>query len=387
MNASPALLIDAALRGAVIALMLLLAVLMGRDRRGLTAVRLGVALAFGLALQVLASAPDFESGVWRTWQAPLVGISVANGVLFWLFTAALFDEQFRPRAWHAGNWLAAAALSTFNCIMAAPEGTPSMLVQRWLPVLFSALAVRAVLQPRQNDLVEARRRLALHLAVAGSFYTVVMVAVRLGSAQGRLSESAGLLDTGLLLMLVAGLAWKLLAVVPNELLVAVPAVTEPRLAPADPDELAQAEAVRSRVAGEGLFRQEELSIAGLADKLGLPEYRLRRLINQHLGYRNFNAFINSFRLAAARAALADPARREEAVLAIALDAGFASIGPFNRAFKAETGLTPSDFRRQALADSSHPLAESRQRRNRRDGKPSRRDSAPQGWRGAGDLER
>ena len=34
---------------------------------------------------------------------------------------------------------------------------------------------------------------------------------------------------------------------------------------------------------------------------------------------------------------------------IALDAGFASLGPFNRAFKIETGKTPSDYRAQALA--------------------------------------
>jgi AraC-like DNA-binding protein len=34
-----------------------------------------------------------------------------------------------------------------------------------------------------------------------------------------------------------------------------------------------------------------------------------------------------------------------------MDAGFQSIGPFNRAFKADTGLTPTEFRRNALAGS------------------------------------
>ena len=38
-------------------------------------------------------------------------------------------------------------------------------------------------------------------------------------------------------------------------------------------------------------------------------------------------------------------------LTIALDAGFQSIGPFNRAFKIETGMTPSEFRRVRLAAS------------------------------------
>ena len=85
----------------------------------------------------------------------------------------------------------------------------------------------------------------------------------------------------------------------------------------------------------------------------MPEHRLRRLINQALGHRNFSAFLNGYRLDDARARLADPAQAEVAVLTIAMDAGFQSIGPFNRAFKAATGRTPSEFRRQALARSAN----------------------------------
>jgi AraC-like DNA-binding protein len=89
----------------------------------------------------------------------------------------------------------------------------------------------------------------------------------------------------------------------------------------------------------------------LAARLGAPEYRLRRLINQRLAHRNFSSFINGYRLTEARAALADPTQAEVPILTIALDAGFQSIGPFNRAFKAETGMTPSEFRRTRLAAS------------------------------------
>ena len=99
------------------------------------------------------------------------------------------------------------------------------------------------------------------------------------------------------------------------------------------------------------YRTEDLTVAGLATLLSVPEYRLRRLINQRLGHRNFNAYVNGYRLEEARVALADPARRDLPILTIALDAGFQSIGPFNRAFKAGTGLTPGEFRREKLADS------------------------------------
>jgi AraC-like DNA-binding protein len=45
------------------------------------------------------------------------------------------------------------------------------------------------------------------------------------------------------------------------------------------------------------------------------------------------------RIADAKMALADPAHVEVPILTIALDAGFNSPGPFNRACKAETGMT------------------------------------------------
>ena len=102
---------------------------------------------------------------------------------------------------------------------------------------------------------------------------------------------------------------------------------------------------------ERIYRTEELTVATLAAKLNVPEYRLRRVINQRLGHRNFNAYVNGFRLEDAQAALSNPAKRDLPILTIALDAGFQSIGPFNRAFKAATGVTPGDFRREKLADS------------------------------------
>ena len=50
-----------------------------------------------------------------------------------------------------------------------------------------------------------------------------------------------------------------------------------------------------------------------------------------------------------KAALADPAQREVPIITIALDAGFGSLGPFNRAFKDATGQTPTEWRLAALS--------------------------------------
>ena len=51
----------------------------------------------------------------------------------------------------------------------------------------------------------------------------------------------------------------------------------------------------------------------------------------------------------AKQALTDPTQAEVPILTIALDSGFQSLGPFNRAFKADTGMTPTEFRRASQA--------------------------------------
>ena len=60
--------------------------------------------------------------------------------------------------------------------------------------------------------------------------------------------------------------------------------------------------------------------------------------------------------AEAMAALADPGQAEVPILTIALDSGFQSIGPFNRAFKAQTGVTPTAYRKQAESRSDRPIS-------------------------------
>ncbi|MEQ1692148.1 MAG: helix-turn-helix domain-containing protein, partial [Gemmatimonas sp.] len=102
------------------------------------------------------------------------------------------------------------------------------------------------------------------------------------------------------------------------------------------------------------WKREGLTIGALAEDVGAPEHKLRRLINDHLGFRNFAAFVNARRIDAAKAQLSDPAKVRESVSAIAFDLGFGSLGPFNRAFKEVTGQTPTEWRRQRLAETGNP---------------------------------
>jgi len=92
------------------------------------------------------------------------------------------------------------------------------------------------------------------------------------------------------------------------------------------------------------YTESGLTIASLARSLDVPEHKLRRVINQKLGYRNFSQFLNHYRIARAQEQLTDPALRDTPILTLALELGYGSIGPFNRAFREQTGVTPTQFR-------------------------------------------
>ena len=101
-----------------------------------------------------------------------------------------------------------------------------------------------------------------------------------------------------------------------------------------------------------LYREAGLTIAMLAKKLNLPEYRLRAFIHKKLGYRNFNAMLHSYRIEDASEALADKENPSVPVLTIALSVGYQSITPFNNAFREIKGATPSEFRKREIQAQS-----------------------------------
>jgi AraC-like DNA-binding protein len=338
--------LDLVLRAGLVALVLFLGALMGRDHRRTVTGRLLVALLIGVVAYVLQSSPAFWS--WPPpVRVPLALLSTGNVVVFWLFARAVFDDHFRLRPWHAFAWavLAGAALAYRE-----PAWRPGLAV--FISVATAGFALLAVLQTIASwtaDLVEGRRRLRIFIVAAGALYTLVNMGVRLLPTPVA-AVWQGPLELLVLVGIVAFAAWRLVGVAGEAWFVPAPVAQVPHpvaaaAAPPDPVEDALLARLGRLMREERVYREEGLTIAVLARRLDVPEYRLRRAINQRLGARNFNAYLNGFRLAEVREALADPARADEAVLALALEAGFQSLGPFNRAFKAETGLTPTEFRK------------------------------------------
>ncbi|MFI5002488.1 MAG: helix-turn-helix domain-containing protein [Reyranellales bacterium] len=343
--------VDWALRGGTTAVVLLLAGALVREHRDLVSARLGAAFALGTGAYAVTSAAGFSAHLgW--WTIPLLALSAGNNVVFWTFTASLFDDGFRMRWWHPALWLLLVVAGVAMCLR---PNQPLGLALTLSSFTFALLAMAQAVASWRVDLVEGRRRLRLFVVAASSLYIGLNAVAQFFGVPRAAPAGASLAGACGLLAIAGVIAWSLLRIGSSQSLFVsrpseVSAVPAPGPTPLPTDQGLVA-ALERLMTVERAYRQDGLTIGALAQKLDLPEYRLRRLINQALGYRNFNSFLNYYRISEAKTALADASQAGVPVLTIALDAGFSSLGPFNRAFKAETGMTPSEFRRLEAANS------------------------------------
>jgi AraC-like DNA-binding protein len=347
--------LDLALRAGTTALLLVLAASLFRDFRGAVAGRLAVAFALGSAAHAVTYGIGAATPV-SVWHAPLIALSTGNIVVFWLFTRALFDDAFKMRWWHALVWAVVAGFSFINCAWIAPASGNvrfAVIAINLLVLGFIALAVGQTIASWSADLVEGRRRLRVFIVSAAALYGGINAVLQILVSGREAADVADTANAGLLAGIVAAICYSMMQVAAGDLFPGAPVATAVAnlpgrsVAPADSGAADQrlVDALMRLMADERIYRHDNITIGTLATKLSIPEYKLRRLINQRLGYRNFNVFLNNHRIEEAKAALADPSQAEVPVITIAMDAGFQSLGPFNRAFKATTGVTPTEYRR------------------------------------------
>jgi AraC-like DNA-binding protein len=366
--------VDLGLRGAAVGLSLMIAAVLLRDRRDSSVSRLSAALATAAAAYAICSAPTFPRP-WQWWGLALLGLNCSAPVILWLLARATFDDDFVPRRWHGALWAAIVAMQLFVAGWTARWPAAGSAIERILPFVYLGLALLAVAQTVatwRTDLVAGRRRLRVVVLIgtsafiaAGVFRSFLPASSASGASTASLANAFGLCVllgiSGWNLFRAAGAGQDsgLLATTGNVLdgARATASDGEDRPSTIDPALLRRLEHLMTV---ERAYRRDGLTIGSLSAELGVPEYRLRQLINEGLGQRNFNAFLNRYRIEEVKAALTDPAQQQVPVLTIAMDAGFRSVGPFNRAFKAATDLTPTEFRRIALANkASLPLRATR----------------------------
>lgn len=343
------LLLDLILRGASIGLLALLAGLLWRAPIGWEGRLpvLAVALSKGAMLLTTAAMPlDLPRLV--TASLTLLG-SLTPAAVTWLIVAIFLDRPGLRWPWLAAG-ASVSALLFLNQTAPNLSETATFSIGCAVPaaLLYGALVVLSLWSSR-DDLVECRCSARPYFAAAIAGLGLLLTGVQaLGFLPPGSQALALLQSTGVLAVTVAFAVWIL-----SPRMDLWPGLHDHRPPPSPgPDattpDIALIARIRAAMAA-GIWREEGLTIGALAGQLRVPEHRLRRAINGGLGHRNFSSFVNSHRIAAAKSQLADPEAMGTTVLEIAFDVGFASLGPFNRAFRAETGQSPTEFRAQALA--------------------------------------
>lgn len=301
----------------------------------------------------------------RPMSLVLMALCVSSTAWMWLAARALFDDHFgcSARAWAAPIALMALGLAANLPLLPEAEGLLPAAAVTWLGrahavamLGFAGAALWEVVRGGADDLVEPRRSARRWVAMGVGVYAAIALIIELtlrGQPIGRLLPALHVAGIGLVTLALAVLVARksLDAILGTEPVVpgpapgpplAPPIAVEPPAAAAGrtPTSAALARLTRA-MEDDRLYRREGLTLDALAAALGSSERALRQLINQDLGYRNFNDFLHHYRLKEATHRLA---AEDLPILTIALDCGYGSIGPFNRAFRQRHGMTPSEFR-------------------------------------------
>ena len=354
-----------------------------RDEEATTR-RLLALVCLGIAAFVVGSAPGFYRAAGPAFAAFAHALCNATPILVWLLAKSWFGRGFVPTRRHAAlaaAYALAMLTADYGRFGVGPFGlevlalTPDNAVVSYVSGrVLGALAVLSALWEtltrRADDLVEPRRRARVVFFAALAGHVAVLAGSELLFGRQGAPRSWVMLGNSVLLLGAAALLLTLMVDRTRKALVASweTAVREPPPTPATQEEpatvngrepqrrtiadarlAALAQAAEQAMAQERLYRRDDLGIAVLAQHLGCAEYQLRRAINGCLGYRNFSDFVHTWRLREAADRLGSRAFDDQSILDVALEVGFASIGPFNRAFKSRFGTTPSAYRARGAA--------------------------------------
>ena len=337
-------------RGGSLTLLVLWSWLLIRDHRDILAARMAVLTNLGIICYLLVTAR------WGIRFSP-IGVFLAVGAgatpgLFWLFAKAWFNDEKRLNP--VGVLLVLLSMANIIIMQLSYRGGGGInlvagAIFRLGMLAFAAAGLWEAWRGRGGDLVEGRRRLRPRIAAAVGCYVIIIAITEIAVFNTSAPRwIIGLVGSSIVIVTLAFCA-AMFAMRQGDLFGPQKVGKSMPVKPITDDPLA--EKLSSHMTREMAWRENGLSIAALAVQLGEQEYRLRRVINGQLGHRNFAAFLNGYRLVEVKAALADASQREVPIITIALDAGFGSLGPFNRAFREAEGMTPSEYRTRAMVDS------------------------------------
>lgn len=323
--------------------MMIIAVLIaGKIRARLKIAAIGLIIA-SMAYIVNSSGLIPQASMWRI---PVNLISISTTVWAWLFGHELFERPISKKI-----LIGVSVLLIVLSALAILSDENSWLTYSGIRLVSLGLIIHLfviALSGRADDLIEKRRLIRTYLPLLIGLQIGGVLIVELLSNGLYSSPAVSVINATFIFLLVLCAGSALLIAEP-EILVQRndPKPKQPVAADLSPSESVLHDKLIAAME-EGQYRTPSLTIATLAAQLGTPEHRLRALINKQLGHRNFSSFLNGYRITEAKEKLSDRDLVDLPILTIAMDLGYGSLAPFNRAFRSETQVTPSDFRKKAI---------------------------------------
>lgn len=330
--------------------------------------RVGLLIALFCVCLISAVVTDFGTPEYLYIDYLKGRIGAATPALLWLLAHALFidDRRVPPLAWLCliGYQLLRGYATYAEEVRGVTDSALLSALNLAGLMLAFGLAVHVVamaLKDIGNDLLEERRRLrgpfaaGLGLVMALMVASIIIPSFLSESAAAEYGPVAALI--GMILVFSFFLTANLLTfrLSPDSQLIHEQTIEEPSGKPnrglqlADSD-LKLMEELEKKMLEQRLFAEPDLTIGQLAKQLGVQEYKLRVIINRELGYRNFNQFLNFYRINAACRLLEQKSSFRN-ISIVAQDVGFASLSPFNHAFKKLKGCTPTEYKNLHAAPS------------------------------------
>ncbi len=321
--------------------------------RQLLAARL-IALLCICLIAVVAWASSFVEGSFTTHYL-LVRFVFATPAVLWLVVHfALEDNQFISPL----MWLVLLGYQVVHAIgsIIVPElsQTFGFLSQISYPFMLGLIihVIIIALRGKSGDLVEPRRRIRVPFAVCLASILAVLIALAmvislLSDVPQSLILSMPIFCNGLLFLLALTVNLTSLRIA-DQSESGVNEAHNTELVKDDPDEKGRSisprilNRIRELMIEQKLYRDSSLTIGVLADKVHASEHKVRYVINKEQGYRNFNQFLNQYRVAEAEELLLKSV--EMPIYEVAFEVGYSSLSSFNKAFKEITGVTPTNFR-------------------------------------------
>ncbi len=326
-------------------MLMLLAVLAGRELRNWRSAPYLLLACIGVASFFATMTPD-ALGLSPPARTVFGYLGAPHLVFVWLFALSLFEHDFTLARWH----ILVGVIYSAPLFWVSHFGMNVVAVSSpWLlhAVTFASLALMGhlayfTLHGRTNDLLEKRRAARIHFVLAVTFVAVITALVDPLTADYAVTVRRMIKAVAIWPAIVWACYW-LLAIDHDAI------NFRPRHEPEPVPNERDAEMIRKlniMMTEQEVFREAELTIVALASRLAVTQHRLRSLINTTLGYQNFSEYLNDYRVNAATQMFSDPVNRHVPILTIAMDCGFKSLSPFNKAFRTSQEMTPSEYRKR-----------------------------------------